>query len=331
MSKKCSSLSFLLLSILSSSAAENNPSITISLPNDIGIVSAIVCLTNQNIVVGGKNGAWNYSDEKKAYNKINEGSTFTIAPDKEQKLCLITSTKGLSIYNPTHNKTEWEKENLPNKNLSAIFGNGTTVFALDTEAQRIHRLDYNKNTEIIYLLPCHKPDWNPTALFSCYAESDSIKIAYLDQDQRASIAEISSQINKETIPYNDTSMNSYMNEALYSPDGKKVVVTNEGMGILVWDLEKKSYTINNENSTGTFLIPLSCAFHSNNIVAILNLQEWLIEYYNIDTQKWLCKPQQLDIKNADMTYIKRLCFSSDKKNIIVLGNEAIFMVPVPQW
>lgn len=325
-------VSLLLLSTLSSSAAENRSLIErISLPNCIGTVCAIACLTDQNIVVGGENGAWNYSGAKKAYNKISEEQTFTIAPNEEQKLCLITNKKGLSIYNPTLNKVEWKKEDLATKKVSAIFGSRTTILVLDTLKQCLHVLDYEKNTEINYSLSCQQPYHNPSALLSCYTQNNAIKIAYLDQNQRASITEISNQCKKETIPHYDKRANMYMNEALLSPDGKKVVVINEAMGILIWDLEKKSYIIKGGNSTETFLIPFSCAFYSHNIVAILNLQQWLLEYYNIDTKKWLCKPQPLSLKNTDMTYIRRLSFSPDKKNIAVLANNAIFIVPVPQW
>ncbi len=333
---------YLIISIstlfLSCSAAEQQL-VSIPLPQQIGIISAISYPTKNNILVGGKGGCWQLNlnptcDSLESEKNIDFEPVFTIDTDKNKKLCLISNARKLFVYNPEDSAIMWENNDIPTKNISAVFGKKTTIIALDVEQQKILLLDYDTQTQQKYSLDCCKPNWNQTALLSCHKEDNaSVKIAYLSSKQEPSMAVLTDPIKPQTL---SEAMALYVNEALYSRDGTHIAIADMSKNPIIWNVQDNSfYYIGSKG----LIIPLSISFHVNGHLAILNLQALdgqgpSLAYYNINEQGALIiETSNLPLGKTNLEpagYTRRLTFSPDDKTIAILGDETVLLLPVPE-
>lgn len=329
------------LSVLICSAAEQ-PSLT-NIPlskEEVGRVSAIAHPTQHCILVGSKNGCFlvGFNKEGHRCELINHHKTF--AMDAKDKKVVIANARGLAIFDVKTDAFCWDCNDIPTKKMSVVFGKENTILGLDAQQQLLRMIDYEKNTEQVFSIDCCKPEHMPTALLSYCMNTNAI--AYINKDQNTSTALLSDPITPKTFL---SDMPQYNREALCSPSGKKIAITNWNNGVVVWNIDDNTEITNIDRPVWdntaypieSILVSLSLAFHPDGTLAILSnpgVNLYNLDFYNLETGKQTFTKNNLPInltnRKNPITYLRRLAFSPKGKFLAVLGDDNILIMPVSQ-
>lgn len=298
----------------------------------IGHVSAIAYPTKHSILVGSHKGCFLIGFNKQNHHceVINHQETFSM--DTKDKKVAIANARGLAIFDVKKDEFCWDCNDIPTKNMSVVFGKENTILALDVEQQLLRVIDYEKNIETTFTIDCYTPEYNPTALLSYCINNNAI--AYINKDQNSSTTLLSNITTPKTFL---SDMPEYNREALCSPNGKNIAITNWNNGVVIWNTTDMPNWGNTTYPIEDILLCLSLAFHPDGALAILSNPgptHYDLDFYNLETKKCITHKSELPIylgkRQNPITYLKRLAFSPKGKFLAVLGDDNLLLIPVSE-